>query len=62
MERKPSVQFILTGSSARKLKRTGTDLLGGRARKMGMHPFMASELGDDFSLEGALKYGTLPVV
>jgi predicted AAA+ superfamily ATPase len=39
------VQFILTGSSARKLKRGGTDLLAGRAILKTLHPFMAAELG-----------------
>lgn len=62
MERYPQRQFILTGSSARKLKRAGTDLLGGRALKMNMHPFTASELGSSFSLEDALRFGLLPVV
>lgn len=62
MEKNPGLQFILTGSSARKLKRTGTDLLGGRALKLNMHPFTAHELGEAFSLENALLYGMLPVV
>ena len=56
------VQFVLTGSSARKIKRTGADLLAGRAIRKTMHPFIASELGDEFSLEQALLYGMLPVV
>ena len=56
------LQFVLTGSSARKIKRTGADLLAGRAIRKTMHPFIASELGEDFSLEEALKYGMLPVV
>ena len=56
------VQFVLTGSSARKIKRTGADLLAGRAIRKTMHPFMASELGDAFSLEQALLHGMLPVV
>ena len=56
------VQFILTVSSARKLKRTGVDLLAGRLALRTMHPFMAAELGDRFSLASALRLGTLPVV
>jgi len=54
--------FILTGSSIRKLKRKGVDLLAGRALLRTMHPFMAGELGEDFSLETALELGMLPVV
>ena len=54
--------FILTGSSSRKLKRAGVDLLAGRALLRTMHPFMACELGDDFTLETALELGMLPVV
>lgn len=56
------IRFILTGSSARKLKRTGVDLLAGRAGMAILNPFMASELGDDFSLEQALNYGLVPLV
>lgn len=55
-------QFVLTGSSARKLKRTGADLLAGRAILRRMHPFLASELGKAFRLEAALERGLLPVV
>ncbi len=62
IEQKPGVQFVLTGSSARKLKRSGVDLLGGRALNLTLHPFMAAELGDAFDLDRALQYGTLPLV
>ncbi len=55
-------QFILTGSSARKLKREGVDLLGGRALLKHMHPFMAAELGKHFLLTEALQLGMLPLV
>jgi len=61
MEKNKSLQFILTGSSARKIKRSGVDLLGGRALKSGMHPFMAGELGPLFHLEESLKYGLIPM-
>ena len=54
--------FIMTGSSARKLKKKGTNLLAGRAYKKTMHPFTASELGDDFNLAEALEFGLIPVV
>ncbi len=55
-------RFILTGSGARKLKKTGADLLGGRALYCRMHPFTAGELGEAFSLEKALVTGLIPVV
>ena len=56
------IRFILTGSSPRKLKKTGADLLGGRALYCRMHPFMANELGKSFSLHKALLTGLIPVV
>jgi predicted AAA+ superfamily ATPase len=62
IEEDPSRRFILTGSSARKLKQTGVDLLAGRALLKTMHPFMAAELGPVFSLEKALTSGLLPLV
>lgn len=61
IEEKLGVQFILTGSSARKLKRGSADLLGGRALIKHLDPFMASELGEQFILEKALKIGMLPL-
>jgi uncharacterized protein len=62
IEEKRGLQFILTGSSARKLKRTGTDLLAGRALLKKCHPFIAAELSEEFKLEVALKIGMLPLV
>jgi len=62
IEEKRGHQFILTGSSGRKLKREGTDLLAGRAVLKTMHPFMAAELGPKFRLDQALETGTLPVI
>jgi predicted AAA+ superfamily ATPase len=56
------ILFILTGSGARKLKKRGADLLGGRASYCRMHPFTASELGQSFLLEKALQTGLIPVV
>lgn len=61
-KKKKGWQFILTGSSARKLKKTGADLLGGRAVLKHIHPFVATELKSYFNLETALKYGLIPVV
>lgn len=55
-------QFILTGSSARKLRRGGVNLLAGRALLTHFHPFTAAELGKNFSLDGALKTGLIPLV
>jgi predicted AAA+ superfamily ATPase len=62
IEEKRGLQFILTGSSARKLKRVGTDLLAGRAILKKMSPFFAAELKDEFDLERALVDGLLPLV
>jgi uncharacterized protein len=62
LERGKRVQFVLTGSSARKLRRTGVDLLAGRATLCEMHPFMAAELGSRFSLDAALGTGMVPLV
>jgi len=55
-------RFILTGSSARTLKRKGVNLLAGRALYYKMFPLTAVELGDDFQLPRSLKYGHLPTV
>jgi len=55
-------KFILTGSSARKLRRKGQNLLGGRALTFSLHPLTAIELGKDFDLSHSLKYGHLPCV
>lgn len=55
-------QFILTGSSARKLKRDGANLLAGRALLKHLHPFMAGEIKDIFSIDQALLFGMLPIV
>jgi len=62
IEEKGGWQFILTGSSSRKLKQSGIDLLAGRALLCWLHPFMAAELGDHFSFDGALQTGLLPIV
>src|SRR3989304_6245704 len=54
--------FVRAGSSPRKLKRDGADMLAGRALLKRMHPFVAGELGKAFSLPGALRHGMIPVV
>jgi len=55
-------RFILTGSSARKLRRSAANLLAGRAVERSLHPFMAAELRDRFHLERALDVGLVPLV
>ena len=54
-------RFVLLGSSARKLKTAGTNLLAGRATWKRMYPFVPAELGVDFSLERVLRQGSLPL-
>ncbi|MCF8061930.1 MAG: AAA family ATPase [Deltaproteobacteria bacterium] len=56
------VRFLLTGSSARKLRRGGVNLLGGRARTQHLHPLTCRELGDRFDLNRALEHGLIPSV
>ncbi len=60
MESQPSLRFVLTGSSARKLKRTGVNLLGGRAVTCSLFPLTYLEMGKDFILQDALRFGGLP--
>ena len=55
-------QFVLCGSSARKLKRAGVNLLAGRALRRSMHPFVPEEIGNQFDLEHAIRYGLMPIV
>ena len=57
-----NIKFLLTGSSAKNLKRKGINLLAGRALTYHMHPFICLELKKDFSLENALKFGLLPKI
>jgi predicted AAA+ superfamily ATPase len=54
--------FALTGSSARKLRRGGVNLLAGRALTNYMHPLTCAEVGPDFDLGRALRFGMLPSV
>ena len=62
VEEDPGLRFVLTGSSARKLRRGSWNLLAGRLVSASMHPFLAAELGADFSLERALRFGLVPLV
>ena len=52
--------FILTGSSAKRLKKGGANLLAGRALLFNLYPFTFIELGEQFNLLHALHYGMLP--
>lgn len=52
--------FVLTGSSARKLRREGVNLLAGRARSLKMHPLTAGELSADFDIRKSIRVGHLP--
>ncbi len=54
--------FIMTGSSTRKLRHGGANLLAGRADIYYLFPFSAFELGDEFLLDDALRWGTLPSI
>jgi uncharacterized protein len=60
IEKKKNVQFILSGSSARKLKRGSANLLAGRAFTFHLFPLTSIELGHSFNLQHALEFGTLP--
>lgn len=59
---KYKIHFLLTGSSARKLRRGGVNLLGGRARTKVLHPFIYNELKEKFKLVKALNYGLIPSI
>lgn len=54
--------FIMTGSSARALRRKGVNLLAGRALTRFMHPLTIEELGDKFSLAHSQRFSSLPCV
>lgn len=62
IEERKGYQFIMTGSSARKLKKYGVNLLGGRALLRRMPPFFAAEIEENFKLERNIKLGMLPIV
>jgi uncharacterized protein len=59
---RPELRFVLTGSSARKLRRDSWNLLAGRLVEATLHPFMAAELGGAFDLQRALAIGLVPLV
>lgn len=62
VEEQPQLRFVLTGSSARKLRHGAANLLGGRLVAASMPPFMAAELGAAFDLPRALEIGLVPLV
>lgn len=55
-------RFVLTGSSARKLKHGSANLLAGRAFERTLHPLTREELGAAFELDSVLRWGSLPEV
>lgn len=58
--KKQRLRFVMTGSSARKLRQKGTNLLAGRALVKHMHPMTCEELREDFDLTRSLRFGRLP--
>jgi predicted AAA+ superfamily ATPase len=56
------IRFLLTGSSARKLRRGGINLLGGRARTKYLHPLTYKELNRNFDLFRAIQCGLIPSI
>jgi len=56
------LRFVLSGSSARKVRRSGVNLLGGRASWRSLHPFVPEELGGSFRLAPTLEFGALPII
>src|SRR5208283_3051670 len=50
-----NLRFILSGSSARKLRRGSANLLGGRALDLRLHPLTSIEIGQDFNIDKALS-------
>lgn len=61
-EKFKKVQFILTGSSSRKLKRGGANLLAGRSFSLKLHPLTSLEAPNADNLMGMLQWGTLPKI
>ena len=56
------LHFALSGSSARKLRRGGADLLAGRALQSFMFPLVHLEYQEKYTMDDALNWGTLPLV
>ncbi len=62
MDQNKNIQFVLTGSSARKLRKGGANLLGGRAVERFLFPFIYLEVEENFDLEEILRFGSLPSI
>ena len=62
IESKYKIKFALTGSSSRRLKQKGVNLLAGRAWIRNLHPFTFLELQKQFNLSEAINWGTLPKI
>ncbi len=62
IESHPSMHFVLLGSSSRRLKQKGVNLLAGRAWIRNLYPLTHIELGSSFNLNEALNWGTLPKI
>ncbi len=60
IEKNKKIKFVLTGSSARKLKHAGVNLLGGRAINVKLYPYVYEEIRDSFNLDEVLKFGSIP--
>ena len=57
-----NLKFVILGSSARKLKQYGTNLLAGRAVRKTLFPLLPQELGGDYNLQKILEQGSLPII
>ena len=55
-------KFVLCGSSVRKLKQAGVNLLAGRATRRYMYPLTPEELAKDFNLNQVLRFGSIPLI
>ncbi|MDE0151121.1 MAG: AAA family ATPase [Bdellovibrionales bacterium] len=62
IEKNKKIQFILTGSSSRKLKKGGANLLAGRLFTFTLHPLTYKELNRHFKLNDILQTGSLPSI
>lgn len=60
MESKRGIRFVMTGSSAKKLRQKGVNLLGGRAQTKHLFPLTYLEMGEAFDLDEVLHFGSLP--